>query len=177
MPMGSLIGSGMGIANPANLELICRRSPVPVIVDAGIGTASDAVIAMELGAAGILLNTAISKADDPVAMARAMRHAVEAGWLAARAGRISAPCLVPSRRASAARAGRFLRALPAPLLVVTDRHQAVLPLEQVIAHALVAGARWFWLRDRDLDPAARRALAFSLRQLTQAVGRPSHDRR
>jgi thiazole synthase len=88
MPMGSLIGSGMGVANPANLEMICRRSPVPVIVDAGIGTASDAVIAMELGASGILLNTAISKADDPVAMARAMKHAVEAGRLAARAGRI-----------------------------------------------------------------------------------------
>jgi thiazole synthase len=88
MPMGSLIGSGMGIANPANLELLCRRSPVPVIVDAGIGTASDAVIAMELGAAGILLNTAVSKAKDPVAMARAMRHAVEAGRLAASAGRI-----------------------------------------------------------------------------------------
>ncbi len=88
MPMGSLIGSGMGIANPANLELLCRRSPVPVIVDAGIGTASDAVIAMELGAAGILLNSAVSKAKDPVAMARAMRHAVEAGRHAAHAGRI-----------------------------------------------------------------------------------------
>ncbi|MDF2117484.1 thiazole synthase [Roseiarcaceae bacterium H3SJ34-1] len=88
MPMGSLIGSGMGIANPANLELICRRSPVPVIVDAGIGTASDAVIAMELGASAVLLNTAVSRADDPVAMAGAMRHAVEAGRLAWRAGRI-----------------------------------------------------------------------------------------
>ena len=73
MPMGSLIGSGMGVANPANLELICRRSPVPVIVDAGIGTASDAVIAMELGAAAILLNTAVAKADDPVRMASATR--------------------------------------------------------------------------------------------------------
>jgi thiazole synthase len=88
MPMGSLIGSGMGIANPANLELICRRSSVPVIVDAGIGTASDAVIAMELGASAVLLNTAVSRADDPVAMASAMRHAVEAGRLAWRAGRI-----------------------------------------------------------------------------------------
>jgi thiazole synthase len=88
MPMGSLIGSGMGIANPANLEVICRRSPVPVIVDAGIGTASDAVIAMELGAAGVLLNTAVAKADDPVGMARAMRHAVVAGRAAHRAGRI-----------------------------------------------------------------------------------------
>lgn len=88
MPMGSLIGSGMGVANPANLELICARSPVPVIVDAGIGTASDAVIAMELGASGVLLNTAVAKADDPVRMARAMRHAVEAGYEARMAGRI-----------------------------------------------------------------------------------------
>ena len=88
MPMGSLIGSGMGIANPANLEVICARSPVPVIVDAGIGTASDAVIAMELGAAAVLLNTAVAKADDPVEMARAMRHAVIAGRHAFRAGRI-----------------------------------------------------------------------------------------
>jgi thiazole synthase len=88
MPMGSLIGSGMGIANPANLELICRRAGVPVIVDAGIGTASDAVIAMELGAAGCLLNTAVAKADDPVRMARAMRLAVEAGREAHLAGRI-----------------------------------------------------------------------------------------
>jgi thiazole synthase len=88
MPMGSLIGSGMGVANPANLELICRRSPVPVIVDAGIGTASDAVIAMELGASGVLLNTAVARADDPVAMARAMRLAVESGRYARQAGRI-----------------------------------------------------------------------------------------
>lgn len=88
MPMGSLIGSGMGVANPANLELICARSPVPVIVDAGIGTASDAAIAMECGASGVLLNTAIAKAADPVGMARAMRHAVEAGFLARSAGRI-----------------------------------------------------------------------------------------
>lgn len=88
MPMGSLIGSGMGVANPANLELICRRSHVPVIVDAGIGTASDATIAMELGAAAVLLNTAVAKSSDPVLMARAMRNAVEAGRLAYRAGRI-----------------------------------------------------------------------------------------
>ena len=88
MPMGSLIGSGMGVANPATLELICRRAEVPVIVDAGIGTASDAVIAMELGAAAVLLNTAVAKADDPVRMALSMRHAVEAGRLAHLAGRI-----------------------------------------------------------------------------------------
>ncbi|POR54110.1 thiazole synthase [Bosea psychrotolerans] len=88
MPMGSLIGSGMGVANPANLELICARSAVPVIVDAGLGTASDAAIAMECGASAVLLNTAIAKANDPVRMARAMRHAVEAGWDARAAGRI-----------------------------------------------------------------------------------------
>jgi thiazole synthase len=88
MPMGSLIGSGMGVANPANLELICARSAVPVIVDAGLGTASDAAIAMECGASAVLLNTAIARANDPVRMARAMRHAVEAGWNARGAGRI-----------------------------------------------------------------------------------------
>ena len=86
MPLGSLIG----VSDPALLELICRRSPVPVIVDAGLGTASDATIAMELGAAAVLLNTAVSKADDPVLMARAFRHAVEAGRFAHRAGRIPA---------------------------------------------------------------------------------------
>jgi len=88
MPMGSLIGSGMGVANPANLELICRRSTVKVIVDAGIGTASDATIAMELGASAVLLNTAVAKSSDPVTMARAMRLAVEAGRHAFLAGRI-----------------------------------------------------------------------------------------
>lgn len=88
MPMGSLIGSGLGVANPSNLELICKRASVPVIVDAGIGTASDAVIAMELGAAAVLTNTAVAKAADPVRMAAAMQHAVKAGRLAHLAGRI-----------------------------------------------------------------------------------------
>jgi thiazole synthase len=88
MPLGSLIGSGLGVANPASLEMICRRAGVPVIVDAGIGTASDAVIAMELGASAVLLNTAVAKAEDPVRMAAAMRQAVAAGRLAYSAGRI-----------------------------------------------------------------------------------------
>jgi thiazole synthase len=88
MPLGSPIGSGLGIRNPYNIELICARSPVPVILDAGIGTASDATLAMELGCAGILLNSAIAKAHDPVRMARAMRLAVEAGRQARLAGRI-----------------------------------------------------------------------------------------
>lgn len=88
MPLGSPIGSGMGICNPYNIEMICARSPVPVILDAGIGTASDAVLALELGCDGILLNTAVAKAHDPVGMARAMRAAVDAGIGARRAGRI-----------------------------------------------------------------------------------------
>jgi thiazole synthase len=88
MPLGSPIGSGMGIRNPYNLRLIVERSAVPVILDAGIGTASDAALAMELGCDGVLLASAISRAEDPVAMARAMRHAVEAGRLARGAGRI-----------------------------------------------------------------------------------------
>jgi thiazole synthase len=88
MPLGSPIGSGRGIANPFAIELLCRRSPVPVILDAGIGTASDAALAMELGCAAVLLNTAIAKARDPRRMASAMRAAVEAGFLARIAGRI-----------------------------------------------------------------------------------------
>lgn len=89
MPLASPIGSGMGLVNPYNLRLIREVvEGVPLIVDAGIGTASDAVQAMELGYDGVLLNTAISNAQHPVQMATAMRHAVEAGWLAHRAGRI-----------------------------------------------------------------------------------------
>jgi thiazole synthase len=88
MPLGSLIGSGMGIANPAAIELICKRSTVPVVLDAGIGTASDAAQAMELGCDAVMIDTAIAKSHDPVRMAAAMRAAVEAGRLARLAGRI-----------------------------------------------------------------------------------------
>ncbi len=88
MPLASLIGSGMGILNPWNLSLIIEQSKVPVIVDAGVGTASDAAIAMELGCDGILMNTAIAGAQDPIRMARAMKLAVEAGREAFLAGRI-----------------------------------------------------------------------------------------
>jgi thiazole synthase len=88
MPLGAPIGSGMGIRNPANLRIIIEQANVPVIVDAGVGTASDAAVAMELGADGVLMNTGIAGAQDPVRMARAMRLGVEAGWLAAHAGRI-----------------------------------------------------------------------------------------
>ena len=88
MPLGAPIGSGLGIQNPNNLLIIKEQARVPVIVDAGVGTASDAALAMELGADGVLMNTAIAGAQDPVAMATAMRHAVMAGRLAFEAGRI-----------------------------------------------------------------------------------------
>ena len=88
MPLASLIGSGMGILNPWNLRLIIDQSKVPVIVDAGVGTASDAAIAMELGCDGVLMNTAIALAKQPVTMARAMKLAIEAGRMAYLAGRM-----------------------------------------------------------------------------------------
>ena len=88
MPLGSPIGSGMGLLNTYNLRLIRERAGVPVILDAGVGTASDAALAMELGHDGVLCASAISRADDPIAMARAIRLGTEAGRLAYRAGRI-----------------------------------------------------------------------------------------
>jgi thiazole synthase len=88
MPLGAPIGSGLGIRNPHNIAIILQMIQVPIIVDAGVGTASDAAIAMELGADGVLMNTAIAGAKDPVKMAEAMRKAVEAGHLAYLAGRI-----------------------------------------------------------------------------------------
>ncbi|MCQ0004346.1 thiazole synthase [Actinomadura madurae] len=88
MPLGSPIGSGLGIRNPHNIELIVERAGVPVILDAGLGTASDAALAMELGCDAVLLATAVTRARHPDRMAAAMRHAVEAGRLARLAGRI-----------------------------------------------------------------------------------------
>ncbi|HEX8625776.1 MAG TPA: bifunctional sulfur carrier protein/thiazole synthase protein [Allosphingosinicella sp.] len=88
MPLGAPIGSGLGIQNRVTIRLIVEGARVPVLVDAGVGTASDAAVAMELGCDGVLMNTAIAEAKDPVAMARAMRLAVEAGRLAYRAGRM-----------------------------------------------------------------------------------------
>jgi thiazole synthase len=88
MPLGSLIGSGLGIQNPVTLRLIIDNAKVPVLVDAGVGTASDAAVAMELGCDGVLMNTAIAEAKDPILMARAMKLAVESGRLAYRAGRM-----------------------------------------------------------------------------------------
>src|SRR6184192_3300196 len=88
MPLGAPIGSGLGIRNPYNIKIILETVTIPVIVDAGVGTASDAAIAMELGCDGVLMNTAIAAAQDPVAMAEAMRLAVKAGRLAYKSGRM-----------------------------------------------------------------------------------------
>lgn len=88
MPLGSLIGSGLGLTNPHNIRLILENATVPIIVDAGVGTASDAAIAMELGCAGVLMNTAIAAAQQPILMASAMKKAVEAGREAYLAGRM-----------------------------------------------------------------------------------------
>jgi len=88
MPLAAPIGSGLGIRNPTNLQIIIEKASVPVIVDAGVGTASDAVVAMELGADAVLMQSAIYGAKEPLMMARAMRHAITAGHLARHAGRI-----------------------------------------------------------------------------------------
>ena len=89
MPLAAPIGSGQGVLNPLNIRLLLEAVSIPVIVDAGVGTASDAAVAMELGADGVLMNTAIAAARDPIKMAQAMRLAVEAGRLAFEAGRIA----------------------------------------------------------------------------------------
>ncbi|MDY0249452.1 MAG: thiazole synthase [Pseudomonas sp.] len=88
MPLAGLIGTGLGICNPYNLRIILEEAKIPVLVDAGVGTASDAAIAMEMGCAAVLMNSAIANAQQPILMAQAMRHAVEAGRLAYLAGRM-----------------------------------------------------------------------------------------
>jgi len=88
MPLAAPIGSGLGVQNAVNIRMIVEQAKVPVIVDAGVGTASDAAVAMEIGCDAVLMNTAIAEAKHPVLMARAMRHAVEAGRLAYLAGRM-----------------------------------------------------------------------------------------
>ncbi|HUH07155.1 MAG TPA: thiazole synthase [Egibacteraceae bacterium] len=115
MPLGSPIGSGSGIRNPYNLRIIVEQAGVPVILDAGIGTASDATLAMELGCEAVLLASAVTRAQDPEMMGRAMRHAVEAGRLARRAGRI------PRRLYAEASSGSDGLAEPAPAASEADR--------------------------------------------------------
>ena len=106
MPLGSLIGSGLGLTNPHNIRLILENATVPIIVDAGVGTASDAAIAMELGCAGVLMNTAIAAAQHPVLMASAMKKAVEAGREAFLAGRMARK---PYATASSPETGYFFK--------------------------------------------------------------------
>ena len=106
MPLGSLIGSGMGLTNPHNIRLILENAMVPIIVDAGVGTASDAALAMELGCAGVLMNTAIAAAREPVLMASAMKKAVEAGREAYLAGRMP---MRPYAAASSPETGYFFK--------------------------------------------------------------------
>lgn len=105
MPLGSPIGTGLGILNPHNIELICARATVPVLLDAGVGTASDAALAMELGCSGVLLASAVNRCQDPVAMARAMKLAVESGYLARTAGRIPQRTHAEGAQASSTFAG------------------------------------------------------------------------
>jgi thiazole synthase len=88
MPLAAPIGSGLGVQNPVNIRIIIENASVPVLVDAGVGTASDAAIAMELGCDGVLMNTAIAEANDPIAMAQAMKLAIQSGRLAYKAGRM-----------------------------------------------------------------------------------------
>ena len=134
MPLASLIGSGMGILNPWNLKLIIEQAKVPVLVDAGVGTASDAAIAMELGCDGVLMNTAIALARDPVRMARAMKLAVEAGREAFLAGRMPRKLYAasPSSPTSGLIGWSMARAVPTL--------RGVRPV-RVAACALRAGAR------------------------------------
>ena len=107
MPLGAPIGSGLGILNPTNISIILNRAQVPVLVDAGVGTASDVALAMELGADGVLLNTGIALADDPVTMARAMRAGCLAGRLAWLAGRMQKRSFEAPASPSSPRRGRF----------------------------------------------------------------------
>ncbi len=105
MPLGAPIGTGLGIQNRLNIELICKRAGVPVIVDAGVGTASDAALAMELGCDAVLLNTAVARARDPAGMAAAMHHAIVGGRLAAASGRIPRKTLAEASSPWAGRIG------------------------------------------------------------------------
>ena len=159
MPLGSPIGSGLGICNPHLIELICARSPVPVVLDAGIGTASDAALAMELGCSAVLLNTAVSKAQRSGADGGTRMRAARRGRAAARgspAASRSAP--TPSRRArNSASSAREAARAAAPA-----RHRppaGARAADDVLAAAFAAGCRWASLREKDLPDDEQVALA------------------
>ncbi len=167
MPLGSPIGSGMGICNPYNLAIIREQVTVPVVLDAGIGTASDATRAMELGCDAVLLASAVTRAREPEQMAEAMRRGVEAGRLAYRAGRI------PHRRyaeASTPWEGRPAAVILPPLLVLTDRSQTGgRPLLDVVRATVAGGARAVLLREKDLPGPERARLVAALRTALAGV--------
>ena len=171
MPLAAPIGSGLGIRNPYNLKIIMETVKVPIIVDAGVGTASDAALAMEYGADAVLMNTAIAGAKDPIAMAEAMKYAVHAGRLRTRRVGSRASCMrrpaapskaccksvMLSRRSEhpedsvIALFRSFMPSLESRLLLVTDRQQTKgRPLLSVLAQALKAGSPAIQLRERDL---------------------------
>ncbi len=174
MPLGSPIGSGLGIRNPHNIALIRETVDVPVVLDAGIGTASDAALAMELGCDAVLLASAVTRARDP--RADGHRHARR------RRGR---PARLPGRAHPAPLArpgvhpdGRPARPVRLPrLLVLTDRAQCRDSLPRTVALAVEYGARAVVLREKDLPPADRAALAAQLSALLAPVGRCTHPGR
>ena len=167
MPLGSPIGSGLGIANPHAIEPICARASVPVVLDAGIGTASDAALAMELGCAGVLVNTAVSKSRDPVRMAAAMRRRRRSRTAGATAPGASPGGRMPSRRArNSAWSGREA-AGPA----ASRRHRPQpggRPLSDIVASACAAGCRWISVREKDLPVADQIALVRTLLPIAHA---------
>ena len=169
MPLGSPIGSGMGIRNPYNLAIIREQVRVPVILDAGVGTASDAALAMELGCDGVLLASAVTRARDPEQMAEAMRRAVEAGRLAYLAGRIPLSAL---RRGvdGVGRATRPVNAFDHRLLVLTDGGQAPGPLVEVVRARVAGGARAVVVREKGLPPADRSQLVATLAAVVHEAG-------
>ena len=186
MPLGAPIGSGLGIRNPYNIRIILETVKVPVIVDAGVGTASDAAIAMELGCDGVLMNTGIAGARDPIAMAEAMKLAIIAGRLAYKAGRIprklyataSSPLEGYSRidfRQDKAGSLRCRMAEKPPvdfsLYLITDRKQV--PggdLCAAVEEALRGGVRAVQLREKDLSGRELYELACRVRACTSRYG-------
>ena len=140
MPLAAPIGSGLGVQNPVDIRMIVEEAKVPVIVDAGVGTASDAAIAMELGCDGVLMNTAIAEAKNPVLMARAMRHAVEAGRLAYLAGRMPKKRYADPRAAGGADLGHAFHK-PTQRLPWPATGPAIQPLRVCAANELIARQR------------------------------------
>ena len=174
MPLGAPIGSGLGIQNANNIRIIREFSRVPIILDAGVGTASDATIAMELGADGVLMNTAIAEAQDPIAMATSMKLAVQAGRLAYRAGRMprrmyasaSSPLAGTSKIRDSGLAVRS-RLIPSPQSLQTKNSLPLPPAQRVSAYPRSAGisSTICVVVERRVVRADHRAVGVGLRRL------------